>query len=253
MANLLSYRIGNPKSPVIPLDRIRGVGIPAVEINLAADESAEEAKQLLADNGLRAATLTAPCPLADEGLFDIFENFCAKAATLGCSGIFTSVHAGEMPLEEAYARLRTIGDIGQKHGVKIGMETHPDLCENGAKGAASMQAVGHPWVGINYDTANVYYYNHDINTVEEVKKEAQYIVSVHLKDTMGKYRDGSFPRFGQGVVDFAGVFAVLNGIGFTGPFTIELEGKLTGGDTPEEREGHVRACVEHLQGLGLVP
>jgi len=253
MANLLSYRIGNPKSPVLPLERIKPIGIPCVEVDLGPDEDAKQAKKLLANHGLRAATLTSPCPLADPSLFDVFENYCAKAATLGCSGIFTSVHAGAMPLEDAYQRLRRIGDIGAKHGVKIGMETHPDLCENGAKGAKSMAAVNHPNIGINYDTANVYYYNHGINTVEEVAKEARYVVSVHLKDTMGGYHDGSFPRFGQGVVDFAGVFEVLNGIGFTGPFTIELEGALTHGETPDEKEAHVRACVEHLRGLGLVP
>ncbi|HUT36561.1 MAG TPA: sugar phosphate isomerase/epimerase family protein [Planctomycetota bacterium] len=253
MANVLSYRIGHPAKPQLALDRVKALGIPCVEINLGPEEDPQPAKALLASHGLRAATLTAPCPLADARLFDIFDNYCAKAAALGCSGIFTSVHAGQMPLEEAYARLRKIGDIGARNHVKIGMETHPDLCENGSKAAASMAAVGHPWVGINYDTANVYYYNHGINTVEEVAKEAQYVVSVHLKDTMGGYHDGNFPDFGKGVVDFAGVFKVLNDIGFTGPFTMELEGAGTTSSDPAAQEAHVRACVEHLRALGLVP
>ncbi|MBM4040398.1 MAG: sugar phosphate isomerase/epimerase [Planctomycetes bacterium] len=253
MANVLSYRIGHPAKPQIPLERVKALGIPAVEINLGADEDAAAAKQLLADAGLRAGTLTAPCPLADAKLFDIFENYCAKAATLGCSGIFTSVHSGGMPMPEVVARLRRIGDIGARNYVKVGMETHPDLCENGSKGAATMADVAHPWVGINYDTANVYYYNHGINTVEEVAKEAKHVVSVHLKDTMGGYHDGRFPDFGKGVVDFAGVFKVLNGVGFTGPFTMELEGEWTTSPDPAEQEAHVRACVEHLRGLGLVP
>ena len=253
MANILSYRIGNPRKPQLALDRVAAIGIPCVEVNLGPDEDAAEAKQLLDGHGLRAATITSPCPLADDSLLDVFENYCAKAATLGCTGIFTSVHAGEMPLEQAYERLRKVGDIGAKHGVKIGMETHPDLCENGGKAAASMQAIGHANVGVNYDTANVYYYNEGVDTVEEVKKAAPHVVSVHLKDTMGGYHDGRFPDFGQGVVDFAAVFAVLNGIGFTGPFTMELEGKLQASDTQDEQEAHVRACVEHLRGLGLVP
>jgi len=253
MANILSYRIGSPWSPQLALDRVAAIGIPCVEVNLAPDQDAAEAKKLLADHGLRAATITSPCPLADDSLLDIFENYCAKAAVLGCTGIFTSVKAGDMPLEQAYALLRKIGDIGQKNGVKIGMETHPDLCENGDKAAASMKAVGHPWVGINYDTANVYYYNEGIDTVEEIKKEVQYVVSVHLKDTMGGFKDGRFPDFGQGVVDFAGVFAVANGAGFTGPFTMELEGQIQKSDTQDEQEAHVRACVEHLRSLNLVP
>jgi len=253
MANLLSYRIGHPAKPQLALERVKALGIPAVEINLGPEEDAKAVRALLARAGLRAATLTAPCPLADPKLFDIFENYCAKAAALGCSGLFTSVHSGDMPLPQVVERLRGLGDIAARHGVKIGMETHPDLCENGSKGAATMAAVAHPAIGINYDTANVYYYNHGINTVEEVAKEARHVVSVHLKDTMGGYHDGNFPDFGKGVVDFAGVFGVLNGVGFSGPFTMELEGAWTTSPDPAEQEAHVRACVEHLRGLGLVP
>jgi sugar phosphate isomerase/epimerase len=253
MANILSYRIGSPKRPQLALERIKPLGIPCVEIDLGPDDDAAEAKTLLARHGLRAATLTAPCPLADPKLFDIFESYCAKAATLGCSGLFTSVHAGQMPLEEAYQRLRRIGDIAARFGIRIGMETHPDLCENGGKAAQTMAAISHPSVGVNYDTANVYYYNHNINTVEEARKAARHIVSVHLKDTMGGYNDGNFPDFGKGVVDFAGVFRVLNGAGFTGPFTMELEGAGTTAADVAGQERHVRACVEHLRSLGLVP
>ncbi|MFW6163121.1 MAG: sugar phosphate isomerase/epimerase family protein [Planctomycetota bacterium] len=253
MANTLSYRIGSPWKPQLGLERVAALGIPCVEVNLGADDAAAEAKALLDEHGLHAATLTCPCPLADDAVFDLFETYCGKAATLGCTGLFTSAKAGEMPLEQAYQRLRRIGDIGEKHDVKIGMETHPDLCENGDKAAQTMAAVDHPWLGINYDTANVYYYNEGIDTVQEVEKIAPRVVSVHLKDTLGGYHDGSFPDFGQGVVDFAAVFAVLNGVGFTGPFTMELEGKLQASETEDEQEAHVRACVEHLRGLGLVP
>lgn len=252
MENVLSYRIGRPHQPVLPLERIRAVGLGRVEVNLGADEDPAEARGLLAAHGLAAATLSAPCPLADDSLFEVFENYAAKGATLGCTSLFTSARAGELPLEVACEHLRRLGDIAARHGLKIGLETHPDLCENGARAAATMAAVNHPAVGVNFDTANVYYYNHGVDTVEEVGKVATSVVSVHLKDTMGGYRDARFPRFGKGVVDFAGVFRVLNGVGFHGPFTIELEGPLTRGDTPEEREEHVRACIDHLRSLDLV-
>jgi len=250
--NILSYRIGHPERPVLPLERIRAVGLARVEISLGADDDAGEARELLAAHGLAAATLSAPCPLADESVFEVFENYSAKGAALGCTSLFTSARAGELPLQVAYDRLRRLGEIAAAHGLKVGLETHPDLCENGAKAAATMAEINHPAVGVNYDTANVYYYNHGVDTVEEVAKVARDVVSVHLKDTLGGYRDARFPRFGEGVVDFAGVFRVLNEVGFHGPFTIELEGPLTHGDTPEEREEHVRACIAHLRSLGLV-
>ena len=252
MENLLSYRIGHPRRPVLPLERIKALGLERVEISLGADDDAAEARDLLAAHGLAAATLTTPCPLADDSVFEVFENYSAKAATLGCLSLFTSAKAGEMPLEVAYERLRRLGEIAAGHGLKIALETHPDLCENGTKAAATMAAINHPAVGVNYDTANVYYYNHGVDTVEEVAKVAPHVVSVHLKDTLGGYHDARFPRFGEGVVDFAGVFRVLNGVGFHGPFTMELEGPLTHGETAEEQEAHVRACIDHLRSLGLV-
>ncbi|MBN1672744.1 MAG: sugar phosphate isomerase/epimerase [Kiritimatiellae bacterium] len=253
MQNALSYRIGNPHKPAIPLARCAALGIPCLEISLGDQADAGAVKQMLAEHGLRASTLTSPCPTADDTLFDVFETKCAQAAALGCDAIFTSVKTGELALEAVYDRLRRVGDIAQRHGVRIGMETHPPLCENGAKAAATLAAVNHPNIGINYDTANVCYYNEGAETVAELRKIAPHVVSVHLKDTMGGFKNGAFPEFGKGIVDFAGVFGLLNARGFFGPFTMELEGKLTSSADPGEQEAHVRACVEHLRGLGLVP
>jgi len=163
--NILSYRIGHPARPVLPLERIRAVGLTRVEISLGPDDDAGEARELLAANGLVAATLSAPCPLADESVFEVFENYAAKGAALGCTSLFTSARAGELPLQVAYDRLRRLGEIAAAHGLKIGLETHPDLCENGAKAAATMAEINHPAVGVNYDTANVYYYNRAVSAL----------------------------------------------------------------------------------------
>ena len=252
MKNTLSYRIGNFEKPNIPLDRVKALGVPCVEIGMGPGADAKEIKNVLAEHGLLAGSITSPCPITEDRLCDTFDNYCHKAATLGASAVFTSVNPGEMPLADAYERMRRLGDIAYKYGVKIGMETHPPLCENGSKAVKTMASINHPNVGINYDTANVYYYNQNVDTVEEVKKTASYVVSVHLKDTMGGYHDGAFPEFGKGIVDFTAVFNILNEVGFCGPFTMELEGKLTSSDDPVIQENHVRACVEHLRDLGLV-
>jgi len=253
MDNLLAYRIGNAGNPKIPLARCKALGIPGVELGLGPDDDAKQVKALLAEHGLRASTLTSPCPIAEDTLFEVFERNCAVAAVLGSDAIFTSVKTGELADEQVWDRLRAIGEIAAKHNVKIGMETHPPLCENGAKALATMSAVAHPNIGINYDTANVYYYNENVDTVEELKKIAPHVVSVHLKDSMGGYHEGGFPVFGEGIVDFAGVFKIMNERGFHGPFTMELEGKRTSSKDPVQQEEYVRACAEHLRALGLVP
>ena len=252
MANVLSYRIGDPRSPQLPLDRIAALGIRFVEISVPLDGAGQQIRGLLKQHSLAAASMDAPCPLADDKVFGIFERSAELAAELGAKALFTSVHAGEIPLDTVYSRMRRIGDTVAKRNILVAMETHPDLCQNGGAAAKTVAGINHPNVGVNYDTANVYYYNQNTNTVEEVKKIAHKVVSVHLKDTMGGYHDGNFPDFGLGVVDFAGVFRVLNGVGFSGPFTMELEGPAHSAGDPAAMEKHVAACVNHLKGLGVV-
>jgi sugar phosphate isomerase/epimerase len=79
-------------------------------------------------------------------------------------------------------------------------------------------------VRVNFDTANVYYYNRDVDAVTELKKLIEYVASVHLKETNGQYETWHFPALGKGVVDFPEIFRLLNARGFYGPFTMELEG-----------------------------
>src|SRR5207302_1865217 len=101
---------------------------------------------------------------------------------------------------------------------------HPDLAHNGEVALGTMRAIDHPNVRINYDTGNVYYYNEGVDGVAELRKILEYVGAVHLKDTSGGYRAWNFPALGQGVVNFPEIFRLLNGRGFYGPFTMELEG-----------------------------
>jgi len=95
---------------------------------------------------------------------------------------------------------------------------------NGEVGRQTMQGVDHPNVRINFDTANVYFYNRGVTAVGELEKVIDYVASVHLKESTGKFEDWVFPVLGTGVVDFPEIFRMLNGRGFCGPFTMELEG-----------------------------
>ena len=51
------------------------------------------------------------------------------------------------------------------------------------------------------------------------------VTNVHLKDNRGGFEDWYFPAVGDGgSVDFARVRRILDGVGFAGPYTIEIEG-----------------------------
>jgi len=252
LMTLLSYRIGNPRKSLLPLERLKAVGLSHVEINLEPEAEAEEIRSLLAEHDLKAATLTTPCPLNEpDRLFEVFENYCGKARVLGAAILFVSAKPGELAFNAACERLHQLGDIAARYDLRIGIETHPPLCENSEKSAGIMAAIDHPNVGINFDTANVYYYNHDINAVDELRKTLPYVVSVHLKETNGNYHDAAFPEFGKGVVDFPGVFKTLQEANFSGPFTIELEGSALALKDPQSHETHLRNCVQYLRDLGL--
>ncbi|GAG25106.1 unnamed protein product, partial [marine sediment metagenome] len=79
------------------------------------------------------------------------------------------------------------------------------------------------------------------------------VASVHLKESAkGEPEDDDFPVLGTGIVDFPEVFRVLGERGFTGPYTLELEGPLVAGLPVEERTGKVKACVDYLKSIGAM-
>jgi L-ribulose-5-phosphate 3-epimerase len=252
VANPLSHRIGYAHQPQLPLDRVAALGIKHVEIVLTLEQTVAEIQDLLGPHGLQAMTTHIPVGLADESLLDDVAKYSDMAAELGARGHFVSFHAGDMPLEEAYARIRQVGDIAEARGLFVAMETHEDLSENADKAVRVFTAVGHPAVGWNLDTANIYYYNENVDVVEEAKKAAPFIRAIHAKDTTGGYKDPTFPNVGEGIVDYAAVHAVLQTVNFSGPYTLELEGVAGAADSVEAMEANVAACAAHLRKLGVV-
>lgn len=255
MPNMLAYRVGYVQRPQLPLDRVAALGIRHLEIVMAPEETTDSVLEALAPHGLQVSTVHAPSPLDDEAaLYAGLEDYSARARHLGAQGLFVSVKAGELPLEEAIRRLQRCGDIVAACGLFIALETHPDLAENGDKAAATLAAVDHPAVGWNLDPANISYYNENGDAVVEVRKAARFVRSVHAKDTKGGYKDHTFPNVGEGIVDFAAVGTVLAEAGFAGPYTLEWEGdgKQITPLTVEQMEANIATGVAHLRRLGLV-
>jgi inosose dehydratase len=253
MANILSYRVGYVSTPQLPLERVAALGIKYLEIVMKADETADDVLTALAPHGLQVSTVHAhPTPVDDDSVLETMQQATEFATALGARGFFVSMHAGDAPREEVYARLRKVGDIVGAAGLFLAMETHEDLCENAEKAIATLAAVDHPAIGWNLDCANIYYYNENVDVVEQARKAAKWVRAVHAKDTTGGFKDPNFPNLGEGIVDFAGVGNVLAAVGFDGPYTMELEGVAGSADSAEKMEHNVRVCADHLRSLGLV-
>jgi inosose dehydratase len=150
------------------------------------------------------------------------------------------------------ANLRRLGDVAGALGVTIALETHKGPTQNAAAMLALMGEVDHPHVRLNFDTGNIAYYNRGANPADELAQVAPLVRNVHLKDNRGGFEDWYFPALGEGgAVDFRRIREILDPVGFTGPYTIELEGL---GGEPEpglpERQERIRRSVAHLRACG---
>ncbi len=250
MANLLSCNLGSYRGHYeAALNHLPTIGVKHVEIGLPAADDVDSVLANLAAHGLTPATVMAHADVSTDAFVEAFVSHCALASRTGAKVIFTSVHAGETPKAEAYARLRKVGDEAAKYGLLIAMETHPDLMQNGDNALETLRAIDHPNIRMNFDTGNIMYYNEGTTTVAELEKIAPYVASVHLKDSNGRPHAWDFPTLGTGIVDFPRVIRILNGVGFAGPFTMELEGVEGQQFNADDACEDVAASVAYLRSI----
>ena len=178
----------------------------------------------LAEHSLTPLVFRGDADLSEDASVDTLAVQLATCKKMGVRYLFLSPKHATAPKEKAIEHLRKAGDIAKEHGVTISLETHPDLGTNGDVHVETMKAVNHPNVRVNFDTGNITYYNRDRNAVDELKKAIDYVATVEVKDHDGVLESWTFPALGKGVVDFKGVFGVLDAHGFAGPVTIEFEG-----------------------------
>ncbi len=236
-------------------EHLASIGVQYVEIALPAEGRAA-LENALREHGLRPATVALPENLVHRPDAErILREHIDFAQGWGAKIFFASVNTGEAGRDATIEKLRKLGEIAAGSGMVIALETHPDLITNGDTAAATMRDVNHPGVKVNFDTANLYYYNRDIDAPTELKKIVDHVVSVHIKDTGGGYEAWDFPGIGEGIVDFPAVLRILRDHGFRGPLTLEIEGRRGEELTEDEMKARVARSVENLRGwladLGL--
>lgn len=226
------------------------IGIRHVEIDVPADDAVDAVRRRLADHGLAASSLGGRCSIEAADAVEVMKPQLATCAALGARICFLSVHAGEADRAEVYGRLHALGAAAAAQNVTVALETHPDLMSSGDVARQTMAAVDHPNVRVNFDTANIYYYNENVTAPTELAKVLDHVGAVHLKDSRGRPHTWDFPALGAGIVDFPEVFRMLDDHGFDGPCTMELEGSE--GITFDEagRLQYVADSVAYLRRIG---
>ena len=228
------------------------IGLTNVEINVPPPHEVDQVLNDLKSHGLTATSLLASCDVQDANVVPNFQTTLEIADRMGVQILFVSVRADDSDRNTVYDRLKQIGEKAAVSNIKVCLETHPDMAHNGEVALETMQAVNHPNICVNFDTGNVYYYNHDVTAAGEIEKIIDHVGAVHLKDTNGGYETWHFPALGEGVVDFKMVFQILNDAGFYGPFTMELEG-IKGEQIDEAGvQARVARSVEYLRMIGVM-
>lgn len=247
---------------LVAYDHLPEIGVKYVEIDsLTSEKHVKVLKQRLEDveGKIAVGSFCFPVDTDDKDIINNFEKACQLGKEFNPKVYFSSAKSSKKDFEKAYVVLSKLGDIAKKYDTIIALETHPPFCTNAEVMLETMKKVNHPNVRINFDTANIYYYNkfQPGDGIKEMDKVKEYIASIHLKESNGKPETWWFPPLGTagGIVDYKKTFEIMNGVGFYGPWTLELEGtadkKLEKFTLDEAKQG-VADSISHLRSLDLI-
>ncbi|HWB96509.1 MAG TPA: sugar phosphate isomerase/epimerase family protein [Bryobacteraceae bacterium] len=224
--------------PLLP--RIRAAGFDGVEVPLfqPAQFAAADIRRGLADNGLECTI----CSVLTGGMNVIsadaavrqktrvhLEDCVKAAAEVGAKiiagplyspvGLMTGARRTQDEWKWAVECYQSLGPVLARHGVTIALEPlnrfETYFLNTAADAVALCDQIGHPNVGILFDTFHA--------NIEEKDIAAGYRTAAkHLKHVHTCENDRGIP--GSGHVEWAAVFQALRDIGYDGWLTIESFG-----------------------------
>lgn len=206
--------------------------------------------------GLKPIGLSGHCNLMDEARLADFQANIGLAAKFGCSHIVTSTGEAHFGHDSGQAEDLLIANINkvlplcQLLGITMVLETHGEY-GTGASLARIVQAVGSPFLGINYDTANVVFYG-KVLPDEEIGPCLPDIEYIHLKDKAGAQGEWNFPAVGKGDLRLDSVLDQVAKADNGCPISIEIEFTPAGPANVAEVDKAVADSFAYLKGLGVL-
>ncbi len=121
--------------------------------------------------------------------------------------------------EHFYEVMAGAAAYAEPRGVKVIFKPHGGVSNTTDDVLTCLEKVHHPNFSLWYDAGNVIHYTGE-DPVAEVERVAPYVTGFCAKDCAERGGDVMI-QFGDGKVDFAGVFRRLQAAGYNGPVMIE--------------------------------
>ncbi|MGH9802915.1 MAG: sugar phosphate isomerase/epimerase family protein [Blastocatellia bacterium] len=141
-----------------------------------------------------------------------------------------------------YKVMRESAVYAAEKKIKLVMKPHGGGSGSSDEILRAIKEVNHPNFKIWYDAGNIIHYTGK-DPIEELKPIAQHVTGFCAKDC-GAVKGEVMMQFGEGKVNFAGVFKALKAAGFKGPIMVE---GVKVGATPEETSANAKANREFLE------
>ena len=130
----------------------------------------------------------------------------------------TGVDQPEM-FEHFYKVMAEVAAYAADRGIRIVMKPHGGCSATATEMLQTVERVGHTNFRIWYDAGNIVHYT-GADPVVDVARLGDLVVGFSAKDCGGRGGDVML-QFGEGKVDFKGVFSQLRKSGFDGPVMVE--------------------------------
>jgi L-ribulose-5-phosphate 3-epimerase len=228
--------IFKPYSLEQALSGLAQAGFTAVELGAVSDfhrhldpdrlggREIAQARALLERYALTCVSMSGHAPLQTEVGVGRLGRVLEACSELGATVLntFTGDPANDEERARLIANARTLADRAQALGVRLCIENDSSLMPSAEAGLALLDEIGHDWIQINYDPANVIYFA-GVSPETDVDFALRRLGHVHLKDKRGGQGVADFPPLGEGELDVAGVLRKLRAIDFAGPVSVEIE------------------------------
>ena len=239
---------------------IAGAGFKYVELSAVPgwtehvdlDDDPAAVRRHVEGYGLEAISLSGHSDLTTRDGLEHGIRAVRWAASYGLPIVNTAVGGHESADENEAAFLANVGqlaDVADAAGVVVALEIHGDIMASSDVTIPLVEKIGRDSIRVNYDTANVEFYSGD-RAEDDLPKITGYLAHVHLKDTTGGKGNWDFGTLGTGHVDFRRVREILDGAGYAGPYSVELEFQGEPWPSLDDVDEAMRRSYEHLTALG---